>query len=174
MYKKIAQHMKNLKIGLITNKMEIDKEKILIEEIKVVQDIIKRMSSNSFSVKAWTITLVVVTLLFKGNNNHIFIAFIPLFAFWFLDSYYLQQERLFRQVHNWIITYRPNNDDELFNMNPMRFKNKVQTVSRIMFSISTLPFYGGILIMLISYMFIVYFKYLVLLKDCLLLCVGGK
>jgi hypothetical protein len=92
--------MKNLKIGLITNKMEIDKEKILIEEIKVVQDIIKRMASNSFSVKTWTITLVVATLLFKGTNNHIFIAFIPLFAFWFLDSYYLQQERLFRQVHN--------------------------------------------------------------------------
>ncbi len=29
--------------------MTIDKEKILIEEVKVSQDIIKRMSSNSFS-----------------------------------------------------------------------------------------------------------------------------
>ena len=56
--------------------MIIDREKILIEEIKVSQDIIKRMASNSFSVKTWTITLVVATLLFKGTNNHIFIAFI--------------------------------------------------------------------------------------------------
>lgn len=144
------------------------REKILIEEIKVVQDIIKRMASNSFSVKTWTITLVVATLLFKGSNNHILIAFIPLFAFWFLDSYYLQQERLFRQVHAWITTYRLTNDDELFNMNPTRFKDNVQTVPRIMFSISTLPFYGGIFTMLISYIIIVYFKYLVLLKDCLL------
>lgn len=150
----------------------MDKEKILIEEIKVVQDIIKRMASNSFSVKTWTITLIVATLLFKGNNNHILIAFIPLFAFWFLDSYYLQQERLFRQVHNWITTYRMDNEDELFNMNPTRFKDKVQTVPRIMFSISTLPFYGGIFIMLISYIVIVYFNYLVLLKDCLLKCSG--
>ena len=55
----------------------IDKEKILIEEVKVVQDIIKRMASNSFSVKTWTITLIVATLLFKGTNNHILIAFIP-------------------------------------------------------------------------------------------------
>ncbi len=154
--------------------MEIDREKILIEEIKVVQDIIKRMASNSFSVKTWTITLIVATLLFKGANNHIFIAFIPLFAFWFLDSYYLQQERLFRQVHNWIAIYRQDNDDKLFNMNPMQFKDKVQTVLRIMFSISTLPFYGSIFIMLISYIFIVYFKYLVLLKDCLLIYVGVK
>jgi len=154
--------------------MIIDREKILIEEIKVVQDIIKRMASNSFSVKTWTITLVVATLLFKGTNNHIFIAFIPLFAFWFLDSYYLQQERLFMQVHNWIAIYRQDNDDKLFNINPMQFEDKVQTVLRIMFSISTLPFYGSIFIMLMSYISIGYFKYLILLKDCLLICAGGK
>jgi hypothetical protein len=148
--------------------MTINREKILIEEVKIVQDIIKRMATNSFSVKTWTITLIVATLLFKGTNNHILIAFIPLFAFWFLDSYYLQQERLFRQVHNWITTFRQNNDDELFNMNTIRFKDSVQSVPRIMFSISTFPFYGGVFIMLISYIVIVYFKYLILIKDCLL------
>ena len=131
--------------------MEIDREKLLIEEVKVAQDIIKRMASNSFSVKTWTITLIVATLLFKGNGSHTFIAFIPLFAFWFLDSYYLQQERLFRKVHNWLVEYRPNHDDDLFNMNPMRFRDKVQSVLRIMFSISTLPFYGGIFIMILIY-----------------------
>jgi len=150
--------------------MIIDREKMLIEEVKVNQDIIKRMASNSFSVKTWTITLVVATLLFKGTNNHIFIAFIPLFAFWFLDSYYLQQERLFRQVHNWVTIYRADNDDQLFNMNPVRFKDKVQTVLRIMFSISTLPFYGGIFVMIISYICVVYFNYL----DCLFTCSGTK
>lgn len=136
----------------------IDREKMLIEEVKITQDIIKRMASNSFSIKTWTITLIVVTLLFKGNTHHIFIAFLPLFAFWFLDSYYLQQERLFRKVHNWIVGYRPNNDDNLFNMNPQRFINEGQSILRIMFSISTFPFYGGILIMLLSYLSISYFK----------------
>ena len=97
----------------------MDREKILIEEVKIVQDIIKRMAGNSFNVKTWTITLIVATLLFKGNNNHIFIAFIPLIAFWFLDSYYLQQERLFRKVHDWVVSYRLTNDDNLFNMNPV-------------------------------------------------------
>lgn len=116
------------------------------------------MASNSFNVKTWTITLIVATLLFKGSSNHTFIAFIPLFAFWFLDSYYLQQERLFRKVYNWIVEYRPNNVDELFNMNPIRFKNDVQSVLRIMFSISTLPFYGGIFIMLLSYISILCFN----------------
>lgn len=131
-------------------------EKLLIEEIKVVQDVIKRMASNSFNVKTWTITLIVATLLFKGSNNHIFIAFIPLMAFWFLDSYYLRQERLFRKVHNWVTTYRLNNNDKLFDLNPTTFNKDVQSVLRIMFSISTLPFYGSILIMLIGYISIVY------------------
>jgi hypothetical protein len=148
----------------------VDREKLLIEEVKTVQDIIKRMAGNSFSVKTWTITLVVATLLLKGNNNHIFIAFLPLFAFWFLDSYYLQQERLFRKVHNWVVDYRQNNDDQLFNMNPMRFKNNVQTVPRIMFSISTVPFYGSIFIMLLGYLLIVYSKYSVCIQESITNC----
>ncbi len=131
--------------------MQIDREKFLIEEIKVIQDIIKRMASNSFSIKTWTITLIVGTLLFKGNSHHTFIAFLPLLAFWFLDAYYLQQERLFRKVYEWVIKYRLENDDELFNVNPMRFKDKVQSVLRIMFSVSILPFYGGIFTLLLIY-----------------------
>jgi len=137
---------------------KIDREKILIEEVKVAQDIIKRMASNSFNVKTWTITLIVATLLFKGSNNHIFVAFLPLIAFWFLDSYYLQQERLFRKVHDWVVSYRLEHDDKLFNMNPMRFKSEVQSVSRIMFSVSTLPFYGSIFGMLLIYLIIIFCK----------------
>jgi hypothetical protein len=150
------------------------REKMLIEEVKVAQDIIKRMAGNSFSVKTWAITLIVATLLFKGSQEHIFIAFIPLFAFWFLDAYYLQQERLFRQVHNWVAEYRLENDDNLFNMNPMRFQEKVQGVPRIMFSISVLPFYGGIFAMLCVYIVISYGKYFSTLATCINTCLGGK
>ena len=154
--------------------MSIDNEKILIEEVKIAQDIIKRMAGNSFNVKTWTITLIVATLLFKGNNNHIFIAFIPLIAFWFLDSYYLQQERLFRKVHDWIVSYRLQHDDKLFNMNPVGFKNEVQSVKRIMFSVSTLPFYGSIFLMLLAYLTIIYFDYFESLYECIKLCVVGN
>ena len=149
-------------------------EKFLIEEIKVIQDVIKRMASNSFSVKTWAITLIVATLLFKGSNNHIFIAFIPLIAFWFLDSYYLKQERLFREVHNWITSYRLENDDKLFNLNPAPFNEKVQSVFRIMFSVSALSFYGSILIMLIGYITIVYWNKISVVVNCLQVCLGGK
>ena len=39
------------------------------------------MNSNSFLIKGWTITLVVVALLLNRNKYHVFIAFIPLIIF---------------------------------------------------------------------------------------------
>jgi len=129
----------------------MDREKILIEEIKIIQDIIKRMASNSFSVKTWTITLVVITLILRGDSNHVYIAFLPLFAFWFLDAYYLQQERLFREVYKWTIKYRPENDDKIFELNPQNFKDKIESIFNTMFSISILPFYGSIFFLLVLF-----------------------
>ena len=146
--------------------MNIDREKLLIEEVKIIQDIIKRMASNSFSIKTWTVTLIVATLLIRGSNNHIFIAFIPLFAFWFLDAYYLQQERIFRKIYNWIIDYRLIHDDKLFSINPTKFKNDVESVFKIMFSISILPFYGSIFVLLIIYV-LNDFKIFSCILDCI-------
>lgn len=150
------------------------KEIFLVEEVKIIQDVIKRMANNSFNVKTWTITLIVATLLFKGSDKHILIAFIPLFAFWFLDSYYLRQERLFREVHNWITSYRLENEDKLFYLNPTKFNDKVQKTIRIMFSVSTLPFYGSILIMLSIYISLVYSSYFKILIECIKIYSGGK
>ena len=46
-------------------------EKFFIEELKIIQDIIKRMALNSFMIKGWAITLVIVTLLLKGSKYQI-------------------------------------------------------------------------------------------------------
>ncbi len=53
-------------------------EKLMIEEIKIIQDVIKRLADNSFKIKGWTVTLIVIALLFKSksNTNHI-LAFLP-------------------------------------------------------------------------------------------------
>lgn len=152
----------------------VKNEKILIEEVKLIQDIIKRMASNSFNVKTWAITLIVATLLFKGNDKHIFIAFIPLFAFWYLDAYYLRQERLFREIHKWITLYRIDNLDKLFDFNPIKFTDKVQSTKKIMWSISILPFYGSIFLMLVTYLTILYFDYFKSLFQCLKSCIGAN
>ena len=89
-----------------TNSKSPNKEDLkdyLMKEIDTIQSIIKRMSHDSFLIKGWTITLVVVALLLKGTQDHVFLAIIPLFTFWLLDSYFLRQERLYRKLYEWVI-----------------------------------------------------------------------
>ena len=58
-------------------------KEFMLKEIEIIQDIIRRMGFNSFMIKGWAITLVVVTLLLKGTEYQVWIAFIPLLVFWF-------------------------------------------------------------------------------------------
>jgi len=131
-------------------------EKFFIEELRIIQDIIKRMAFNSFMIKGWAITLVVVTLLLKGNKYHVLIAFIPLIVFWFLDAYFLWQERMYRELYKWVIENRLKSDENLFDMNAYRFKNQVQSRLRIMFSITLRWFYGTTAILIVIYTLILF------------------
>lgn len=139
-----------------------------VEEVKILQDVIKRMASNSFQIKTWTITLVVATMLLKGNEYHILIAFIPLLAFWYLDSYYLQQERFFREKYNWLIKYRETNSDKIFDIASYQVK-KVDSILKIMLSMSILPFYASIFVILFvaTCIFIYQADVCTVLKNCL-------
>lgn len=124
----------------------------MLKEIDIIQDIIKRMAFNSFIIKGWAITLVVVTLLLKGTEKYqVWIAFIPLVVFWFLDAYFLRQERMYIILYDWVINNRLKTEEHLFDMKTRRFKNEVQSIPRIMFSITLGWFYGSIAILVIIY-----------------------
>ena len=141
--------------------MEYTKEELkefMLKEIEIIQDIIKRMAFNSFVIKGWTITLVAVTLLLKGGKYQVFIAFIPLFVFWFLDAYFLWQERLYRKLYNWVINNRLKTAEYLFDMNAYRFKNEEQSKLRIMFSITLGWFYGSIFVLTLIYAIYVFLQ----------------
>jgi len=124
----------------------------MLKEIEIIQDIIKRMAFNSFMIKGWSITLVVITLLLKGAEYQIWISFIPLLVFWFLDAYFLWQERMYRKLYDWVINNRLKTEEYLFDMNAYRFKKEVQSRFRIMFSITLGWFYGSIAILIIIYL----------------------
>jgi len=134
--------------------MDYTKEELkefMLKEIEIIQDIIKRMAFNSFVIKGWTITLVAVTLLLRGSEYQVLIAFIPILVFWFLDAYFLWQERLYRRLYNWVIKNRTNTDQYLFDMNAYRFKNEEQSRLKIMFSITLGWFYGSVFILTLIY-----------------------
>lgn len=144
-------------------------EKILIEEIKIIQDIIKRMADNSFKIKAWAITVVVATLLIKTNLNNSYIALIPLLTFWFLDAYYLQQEKIFREIYKDKVENKSNNEETMFKINTIPYKCKVPFIFTIMiWNKSITPLYLTIFILLINLaMNLNLFDFIKCLKNCL-------
>lgn len=129
----------------------------MMKEVDIIQDIIKRMAFNSFMIKGWAITLVVVSLLLKGVKYQIWIAFIPLLVFWFLDAYFLWQERMYRKLYEWVINNRLKTEEYLFDLNVYRFKDQVQSRFRIMFSITLGWFYGSIAILIVIYLVLLFF-----------------
>lgn len=77
-----------------------------IQYLEFIQNIINRMNSNSFQIKEWMITIVSALLaLYASSSNiiYVFVAIAPTLVFWFLDSYYLQQERKFRGLYDDVI-----------------------------------------------------------------------
>ncbi len=75
----------------------------IAKHLELIQNIINRMNANSFQIKEWTVVLVSATLaLFAStkNNHFILVGIFPSVMFWFLDAYYLRQERKFRGLYN--------------------------------------------------------------------------
>ena len=118
-------------------------------EIKIVQGIIDRMARNSFLLKGWTITLVVVALLVEGLSIHCVVAFLPWLVFWVLDAYFLRLERCYRKLYEWLILNRPDNRELMFDMNAeTRFGNSVDSVWGTMISKTLASFYLMIFVLI--------------------------
>jgi len=76
-----------------------------IKHLEMIQQIINRMAQNSFALKGWVVTLIsgIFLLATKDANSLFFlIAYVPIFLFWIIDSYYLQLERKFRKKYDLI------------------------------------------------------------------------
>ncbi len=74
-----------------------------LKHLEFIQNVITRMNSNSFQIKGWAVTIISALLaVYSTNNNNslILICILPTTVFWFLDSYYLCQERKFRGLYN--------------------------------------------------------------------------
>lgn len=73
-----------------------------IKHLEMIQSIITRMSTNSFALKGWAVTLIVGIFVFcsKDVDKLYFLsAFIPTIFFGVLDAFYLKQERQFRNLY---------------------------------------------------------------------------
>ena len=128
------------------------------KHLEFVQSVITRMNTNSFQLKGWMITIVSALLaLFasSSNCNYIFVAIVPTMVFWFLDAYYLQQERKFRGLYEDIVNDNVEKIKKEFSMpiNEYKYdKNDSDTKKycywNVFFSPTIWPLYGIIVIAL--------------------------
>lgn len=84
--------------------MEIAKE-----HLAMVQGVINRLNSNSFTIKGWTVTLCAAIFALSGaveNSELMLSAIVPIIAFWILDSHYLANERCFVSLYGCITKAR--------------------------------------------------------------------
>lgn len=125
----------------------MDKKEILFKEIDIIQSIINRMWTNSFTIKGWAVMLVVwVIALDKFNQDNylglLAMALVAILILWWLDSYFLQQERLYRKLYKWVIENREISDQYLFDMNPGRLFGKEDCIVCVFFSKTIRPMYS--------------------------------
>jgi len=93
-----------------------------LKHLEFIQLVITRMNVNSFLLKGWCVTIVAAVLaLYASNQNNcvLVIGILPTLVFWFLDAYYLTQERKFRGLYNDVagVSENPKNIKE-FEMRP--------------------------------------------------------
>ncbi len=110
------------------------------------------MASNSFFLKGWAVTLVVGVLAFANvkdmDEKYIVIALIPTLIFWFLDGFYLHQEKLFRVLYDEIRKEQIDNEIN-FSMDTKPFINAVDSWFKVCVSTTLRMFYIPIIIVII-------------------------
>jgi hypothetical protein len=122
------------------------------KHLEFTQGVINRMGQNSFVIKGWTVTLVsaLFALAVKDTNQKfVIVAYFPTISFWFLDSYYLYQERLFRKVYDHV--RKLNSVD--FSLNTKQFDKGFIDWAGAALSKTIVLFYGIVLITLIIVMY---------------------
>ena len=132
-----------------------------INHLNMIQQIISRMSNNSFKLKGWSVGIMIAIYAFAGNNSHkaVVVTLIPLIVFWSLDAYYLMLERKYRKLYDKV---RLENDEQIdFNMNfnnikiDMKESNKYGYINSFV-SKTVLPFY---LVCIITTLIIYFVKF---------------
>jgi len=123
-----------------------------LKHLEFIQKTIERMAKNSFLLKGWVLTLTTALIAIsvkESEINFLFISIIPVFIFWFLDSYYLKQEKLFRKLYDEVRLKEEKKVD--FSLKT----NGEETICNSFFSITLLLFYLSIIALIIIFYFLI-------------------
>jgi hypothetical protein len=118
-----------------------------LKHLELIQNIVTRMSNNSFLIKGWCVTLVSAVFVLSAkdaNTTFVAVAIFPVIMFWVLDAYFLRQERLFRKLYDKVRFIDTNAID--FSMNTAPFRANVASLLKVAFSQTLVLFYGAVIV----------------------------
>lgn len=122
------------------------------KHLEFVQGVITRMANTSFLLKGWSITVVAGLFALGASERKVSILLLALvlnLVFWFLDAFFLRQERMYRALYDAVRVKQEDQIDFSMDANPFVRKGGWW---RATFSWTLMPFYCGVLLVLIIFL----------------------
>lgn len=124
-----------------------------VSHLQMIHAVIARLSSHSFLLKGWSVTLVAGAFALassSANVDFIYLAYMPAVVFWGLDGYFLMLERGFRELYDATRETAEANVD--FAMKVRAGTGGFGPWANAVFSVSLLAFHGVLLLSILVVM----------------------
>jgi 4-amino-4-deoxy-L-arabinose transferase-like glycosyltransferase len=118
-----------------------------LKHLEFIQNTITRMSTNSFIIKGWAITIITALFAFsakESNTHYAYLAYFVTPLFWYLNSFFLLQERRYRELYNDVREINEDNID--FAMDASIYTSGKCAFYRPFFGVTIWPLYFLIII----------------------------
>ncbi len=113
-----------------------------LKHLEFIHNTINRMSTNSFIIKGWSITLTSALFALAAKDadkKYVIITYFSILFFWLLNSFFLKLERQFRCLYHDV---RYKTEDLIdFSMDISNYNDGKNTSSSTFFSKSLILFY---------------------------------
>ena len=113
-----------------------------LKHLEFIHNTINRMSTNSFIVKGWTITLISALFILAQKDSNTTYAILTYFAvpiFWYLNAFFLLQERRYRSLYDDVRLKSENSID--FSMDAKNYNTGRNTIMECLKSKTIWPIY---------------------------------
>jgi hypothetical protein len=123
-----------------------------VKHLEIIQGVVNRLAGNSFLIKGWSVTLTSALFALaaaRSDRRFVLLSYFPVTMFWILDSYFLYQERLFRNLYDKVRVATASD----FSMETT--KKGAKTWAQALFSITLLIFHGTMVGVILIIMFAV-------------------
>lgn len=113
-----------------------------LKHLEFIQNTITRMSTSSFTIKGWSVAIITALFAFsanEANKNYAYLVYFIAPFFWYLNAFFLMQERRYRKLYDKVRLKKNNEID--FSMDASIFNKGKCSFYRSLFGETIFPLY---------------------------------